>query len=302
MLDRGNQLLIVYPDNGNVFYFDLAQRLLSACLENSREAAVYSASVICEMAPKQLREATLAILNPYECTLTSNRSRFVSNLKCAHKRLIVLPAAAETVWHTQQFELPIDFEALIDVGFVSQKEKHQIPEVPYHFLFFGPTREEEWAIAALTPSKRPIPWALVGHRTTERIKLARQLIENLDPGGFVFLPNFRLVRKGEGMLSSSGLATVLSRTEYYVWISQHSFPYYESFRFREALLAGAVPCKIDSEHYNKYTGIPGTFASVESFCSAARNEDYWSMFCSARNFYLSRGSLAWHLEKVLQVV
>jgi hypothetical protein len=125
-------------------------------------------------------------------------------------------------------------------------------------------------------------------------------MEKLGPGGFVFLPGAGMVREGHGTIGPSGLASVLSRTEYYVWNSYHEFAYYESFRFREAVLAGAVPCKIDAEAASwERIGIPGVFPSVDAFRESIRSEGFVRMRESAREFYLSRGRLSDHLEKTL---
>ncbi len=152
---------------------------------------------------------------------------------------------------------PLRFDAVFDVGFVSREDEHRLSEVAYHFVFNGPTRDEEQTMAELSPPpERPIPWALVGYPTARRLELAEQLTEELDPGGFVFMPGKPGRTNPDGSLqwpeplarhekmSASGLAAVLSSSSYYVWTSAHDFPHYESFRFVAALRSGAVPCKI----------------------------------------------------------
>ena len=65
----------------------------------------------------------------------------------------------------------------------------------YHFVFNGPTKGEERTIAELSPPReRPILWALVGYPTAQRLELAARLTEELDPGGFVFMPGSRAER------------------------------------------------------------------------------------------------------------
>jgi len=122
-------------------------------------------------------------------------------------------------------------------------------------------------------------------------------------GGFCFLQHHtQQGRKGTGLLDPSGLAAVLSKTNYYVWSSDDSLEYYESFRFIQALLAGSVPCKIDGGSSSEKSDIPGIFHSVQSFCAGVQEEGYWSMYCSSRDFYTSKGLLADHLEKGLRLV
>jgi hypothetical protein len=311
------RLLIVHPESDNALYREyrepdllllatLARRLFAACKERLWEVAVCSSRELLNLTTNQLNRATTAVVDPIECAATSgDRSKFFSRLTSARKRIIVLAEAAESTRYSQQFHLPANFDAVFDIGFVSQGNKHPFADVPYHFVFNGPTEEEERAVASLSPSQeRCIPWAVVGPRTPDHLNLVAELTDHkLYPGGFCFLPHpSQQGRKGKGLLSSSGLAAVLSKTNYYVWSSDDSFTYYESSRFIQALLAGAVPCKIDSDHSWEQSGIPGIFPSVRSFCVRAQEEDYWSMYCSAREFYASKGPLAEHLEKALRLV
>jgi hypothetical protein len=63
-----------------------------------------------------------------------------------------------------------------------------------------------------------------------------------------------------------------------------------------------VPCKIDVDHSREKSGIPGIFPSVQSLYTRLQEEDHWSMFCSAREFFMSKGPLAEQLEKALRLV
>jgi len=119
----------------------------------------------------------------------------------------------------------------------------------------------------------------------------------------VFLPNPGMgVRKGGSSIGPAGLSSGLSRTRYYVWTSHHEFLYYESFRFLEAILVGAVPCKIDGRAAWKQLGIPGIFPTVQALCDTVHSEGFSSMRNSAKAFYLSQSSLANHLERILEDV
>jgi len=311
------QLLIVHPEGDTALYqeypeFDLllpamlARRLFAACRERSWEIAVCSSRELLNVNTDQLSRATPAVIDPVACAATSgNGSKFFSKLTNAHKRIVVLAEAVESTRYGRQFHLPTNFDAVFDIGFVPQGNKHPFPNVPYHFVFNGPTKEEEQTIAELSPSReRPIPWAVVGPRTPNHLNLIAELMDyELYPGGFCFLQHpSKQGKKGTGLLSPSGLAAVLSKTNYYVWSSDDSFAYYESFRFIQALQVGAVPCKIDGNHSWERADIPGIFPSVRSFCTRVQEEDHWSMYCSAREFYMSRGPLAEHLEKALRLV
>ncbi len=305
MMQHRARFLIVYPSAGNIFYEHLSRRLAAACVEGSREVTLCAAAELGGMEKGWLEDATLALVNPSECTLgLSNTGEFISRISVARKKVMVLAEAIENRWFKGQFRLPISYDAVIDVGFVSQKEKLPDSDVPYHFLFNGPTREEKRKIEQSKPSGRSIPWTFVGHRRDDRFALAAELVERLDPGGFLFLPNpgTGVVRMKNGKIGPSGLEAVLSRTEYYVWMSHHTFMYYESFRFIEALTGGAVPCKITHETEWEQSGIPGIFPSVRAFCKVARSEDSTAMMDAAKEYYLSKGLLADHLGEILESV
>ena len=61
--------------------------------------------------------------------------------------------------------------------------------MPYHFVFNGPTREQE-PLAQEPPNQveRTIPWVLVGPRSDRNRDLLGALFEHeIDPGGFCLL-------------------------------------------------------------------------------------------------------------------
>jgi hypothetical protein len=144
---------------------------------------------------------------------------------------------------------------------------------------------------------RPIPWAVIGHYTEERLRLVSQLLERVGPRGFVFLPPLRPVRQDQARISPPAVRSVLSRTRHYVWCSHHQFPYFESFRFLDCLLAGAVPCKLEAGELAS-SGIPGVYCSLEALCDQLTSGNQWSAYEEARSVYLSKGSLPDRLEAV----
>lgn len=296
--------MIIYPYAGSVFHQDLARRLHRACAENSTTVELYSSAELRDMDPSRLPGTTLLIVNPWECVHELPRVHtFYEQLAKAGKRLMVLAEAVEVKWFDRQFDLPIEYDAFIDVGFVSQEEKLEDTSLPYFFLFHGLTAREEEKVSKMTSANRPIPWAFVGHRRDDRIRMASEMAEKVDPAGLVFLPNTGSgVRKGKGMIGPPGMMSSLSRTQCYVWRSHHEFRYYESFRFREAILAGAAPCKIDAEVDWRGYEIPGIFESIEDFADTLSTEGFEAIQASAKDFYISGGRLAKHLEGVLESV
>jgi hypothetical protein len=311
-------LLIVQPerDSGHRWGYEepnllalatLARRLFAACSERWQAVAICSSRELLDISADRLRRVTAAVVDPMGCAATSgDEQRFFSKLTGARKRVLVLSEATETARYGRQFRLPADFDAVFDIGFVPQGDRYPRFEVPYHFVFNGPTEEEEQIISEQSPSQeRCIPWAVVGSRTPRHLNLVAELTDhNLYAGGFCFLEHHtQQGRRGTGLLSPSGLTAVLSKTNYYVWSSDDPLEYYESSYFIQALLAGAVPCKIVAGHTSREeSDIPGIFPSVRSFFDRVQEEGYWSMYCSSRDFYTSRGLMAGHLEEALRLV
>jgi hypothetical protein len=297
---------------------ELAQRLLTACKDGAQQRAeIRTSRELCELAEEELRDATLLVVGPFECMGTSgDSSMFVSAFAAAGRRILASVEPVGSPWYEKQFRFPLRFDAVFDLGFVSQEHEHRLLEVAYHFVFNGSTKDEERTIRELTPPpERPILWAMVGYPTARRLELAAQLTEDLDPGGFVFMPGQPSRLRPDGSLrwpdplarhekiSPSRLATVLSKSSYYVWNSAHDLAYYESFRFIVAVRSGAVPCKIPHEDASQgLSDIPGVFPSVASLSTAVQEEGAPSLYGLARDFYLSKGSLATHLEEALQRV
>lgn len=299
-----DKLLIVYPQAGSAFYETLGRRLVTSCEEKSRDATLCSAAEVCELEDGSLDDTVVAVIAPAQCRHgLPDRDKFFRTISGARGRIMVLAESVETEWFENQFKVPLDFDALIDLGFVFQQEKLKGFETPYHFLFNAPTREERQTIERASVTGRRIPWATVGHERRDRVQLAHDLLTGFDPSGFVFLPPAGvMIKKENGMIGPEGLHALLTKTEYYVWESLHEYDYYESFRFREALLAGAMPCKVDRRKDWRSTGIPGIFPSVEAFAESAQREGFETILDSAKEFYFSQGLLADRLEEVLESV
>ena len=198
----------------------------------------------------------------------------------------------------EQFDAGLEIDAIIDVGFVRQEHDHP-SGVPYIFLYNAPLHDEADQIKRQVPGERPLTWALVGHATSERAELADALMEDLGPSGFVFLPSLRPVRAHGGLLSPAALDRLLSATSCYVWCSHHRWAYYESFRFLDAMLAGAVPCKIEARHFEALASVPNIYRSVEDLGEQLLDLGPELMFDAARQHYLAQGTLGEHLARAL---
>lgn len=115
----------------------------------------------------------------------------------------------------------------------------------YHFLVNGLTPSERRVMEEAPDDDRSIPWSFVGHRTQQRAMLVDQLVSEVDPCGFVYLPRLTTnPSRGSPHLNERQFATVLRRCRYHVWCSHHPHFYMEVERFRMALLAGCVPIKV----------------------------------------------------------
>lgn len=308
LLEAGEELVIIRPQSGNIFYDMLGRRLERACREVSLSATGYSAAEVCVMEEGRLTDKTVAMVQPAQCYFRMReKHRLSQRIAEARSRIAVVAESVETEYFENQFKVPLSFDVLLDVGFVSQEDKVRLLEgfeVPYRFLQHGPTLEDKQRLEQTRVSGREIPWATVGHNRPERSRLTRDLMRSLDPGGFAFLPpEGLLVGEGNGMIGPEALDALLQKTRYYVWESLHEHAYYESFRFREAILAGAVPCKIDATAALRTWGasaIPGVFPSVEALAETVREQGFEAMREAATNFYLSRGLLSEHLREALR--
>lgn len=286
---------------------ELARRLLTGCKDASPSVAVYSSRELCALTVEALRRITLLVVSPGQCVKTSgDQEAFLSSAASAQKRILVSVGPVESPWYRRRLKSSIHFDAVFDVGFASQKDKHsEASDVPYHFVFNGLTRGEEPFVTTSAQSEvRPIPWALVGPRNRRHLDLLAELFEHrVDPEGFCFLyRHLTSKRTAQPMLSSSGLSAVLSKARYSLWASDRDVAYYESFRFIRALLAGAVPCKIDSTYPREGLDIPGVYPSVPSLQAEVQDEGFSAMYRRAGNFFVSRGPLAEHLSEALRLV
>jgi hypothetical protein len=305
---KRDTLTIVFPPSGNFSYRDLARRIAVACEEIAQPVELCAAHKVNLLAEESLKDRVYVLVMPSECLGSiDNTGTFLSRVASAKKRILLIGEPVEDEACEAQLDLPIAYDALVDVGFVSQEAKAADLPVPYHFLFNGPTRSERQTLQGVaSDEKRGIPWTLVGTMVPKRVSLVAELVERVDPGGFVFMPKSRMPRRktllatDHWRISPFELSKVLRRTRYYVWCSRHEFKHFESFRFVDALLAGAVPCKIDEKGSWKDTRIPGVFPSVEGFKDCIDDEGFDRMSADAREFYLNCGLLSDSLEKVLR--
>jgi hypothetical protein len=293
------------PTTGNQ---DLAWRLSKGFRDASHRAAVYSSPEVNALDPENLNNTILVVVSPGQCIETSgNESAFLSKVAHARKRILASVGPVHSQGYLARLRRGIQFDALFDLGFVSQKDSHsQVSDLPYHFVFNGLTREEEpLAQEPANPAERTIPWVLVGPKSDSNRDLLGALFEHqIDPGGFCLLhaPRLKNLTPQEPMLGGPQLSAILPKARYYLWGAERNGMYYESFRFIVPLLAGTVPCKIDPALTAPGFDIPGVCASVSAFDTEVQDIGYSEMYRRARDFYVSRGRLGEHLSVALSVV
>lgn len=288
-LEETTDILILHAGNGGTRYAGLARRVREALADVGREAGLLSCDGPLCAARERFEGAALLLVGPAECVDAGDE--LLALLEAARSRAVVLSEDAEGEGYGEHFRLPVRFDAVLDVGFVSQREKHKFEGVPYRFVADGPTRREERTIGAVTPAERKIPWAVVGYRVPEHVGMIVGLVQGLDPAGVVISPELA----GDG-----DLARVLASTNYAVWGAWGDSGYCESWRYLSALFCGAVPCKVDG--FARAPEAPGVFRSVESLFEGLRDGDFRGRYEAARGFYLSRGSLGERLEEALRGV
>jgi len=286
---------------------ELVSRLIEGFRDASRNVVVYSPREVCTLSAEVLGGTTLLVASPAQCIEQSgDESVFLSRVASAHKRILAWSGPVDGYGYRGRLRRDIDFNAVFDLGFVSQGAKHsEISDVPYYFVFNGRTREEEpLATEPDHPEERTIPWVLVGPKTDKNRDLLGELFEHgADPAGFCLLhARLKNMAAPGPMIGDRKLSAVLSRARYSLWSADRLPAYYESFRFIGPLLSGTVPCKVDPDLAAEEPDIPGVYASVAAFRTEEREVGYVAMYRRARDFYISGGLLAEHLDGALSLV
>jgi len=275
--------------------------------DTSHSVAVYSSPEVCALAPQDLSNTTLLVASPRQCIEASgDKGVFLSKVACARRRILASVGPVHSPGYLARLKRGIHFDALFDLGFASQKDGHsEVSDLPYHFVFNGLTREEEPLVQEPpNQAERTIPWVLVGPRNDRNRDLLGALFEHrIAPGGFCLLhARSKNMTPTEPVLGGPELSAILSKAKYYLWAAERNGMYYESFRFIVPLLAGTVPCKIDSALSAAGSDVPGVYASVSAFDTEVRDIGYSGMYRRARDFYVSRGRLGEHLSGALRLV
>src|SRR5215212_204648 len=124
---------------------ELASRLSKGFEDASHSIGTYSSPELCALDVEDLSGTTLLVVSPGQCIETSGDEQvFLSKVVRARRRILASIGPVDNSGYRGRLKKGIHFDAVFDLGFASQGDRHSdVSEVPYHFVFNGPTREEE---------------------------------------------------------------------------------------------------------------------------------------------------------------
>jgi hypothetical protein len=288
-------VIVVYSGDGSIASSRLALRLAAAAsaLVPGERAGVRlePASELGGLDQDWLATATALVVSPSRRDLSGLPA--LSVLRRARRLVAVVGDHDDADWPALVCGSGLDVDAILDIGFAPREHGHRL--VARIFLHNAPSAAETALIRSRVAGGRPLPWALVGHATPARVVLADALTKHLAADGIVFLPSDRPERSGGGgaRLGAVDLTRLLEATTYYVWCSRTGAPYYESHRFLDAVLAGAVPCKIEPSPSVReaLAGMPAVYRSVSELAEASCERGPESLYEDAREYCLGSGTL-----------
>jgi hypothetical protein len=242
-------LLMVIPGSVNYFY-NVYARWMAEAFER-----LGARVVLCELPDVPPGTYDLCILSNAAEILHATRAaggwERLANLRRAVGTLISFSAeCAYTPWFQSIVNLgrELEVDALLDVGFVPQRESTNGLDADYYFVFDGlldsQAREQDPAPCAASPT-RNIPWVHVGMHTGKRVELTDQLVKGFSPHGLFYLPPVSPIKeKGTPHLNQGHMERILTRAKYYIWRSHHDYFFMESLRYKMSWLAGCLPIKV----------------------------------------------------------
>ncbi len=239
--------VIVVPGGLNYFYDLVGRRLAETLRGLGWEPRLRTAREL------DGEEGDLAILcNVSEVVLAGGGAAAEAAVRALRGRVDRVASlgidCVATPWYARLVELSgrLGADVVVDLGlFPQDAAADQSPR--YRFLFSGLTPDELRTLDRLGDDlgERPIPWAFVGHLTEARAGLVDDLVRQVHPGGFVYMPNLApYVEEDSPHLNQRQFEGVLSRSVYQVWCSHHEHFYLEPERFRTSLLTGGAPLKV----------------------------------------------------------
>lgn len=244
---RDPNALIIIPGSLNHFYNQTGQRIATALSNLGFTVALHTL----QSAPTDDFDWCLLVSIPEIVISYGDRDAAIRRIINLRTRVNHIAAVAldcvRTWWFASAAQLcrESEVDVLFDFGLHDQSEYLEWRGAPrYHFIFNGFTEPERRQVQrGPSDERRTIPWVFVGHQTRQRSNLVRQLVKDVDPGGFVYMPYLTPFTEDGPHLNEQQLLTVLEHARYQVWCSHHEWFYMEGERFRQSILAGGVPIK-----------------------------------------------------------
>lgn len=257
------RILIVVPTGSNYFYDAIGRRFASAFRNIGCDVTA------CRLKDYQVAEYDLVLYsNLFEIGLmyvegypdASKVSRLMQrenhDLSEALPRIEIIQRHAQrsgvliseyvwTKWFAHNYYLTqiTGIGKLYDIGFHSQAAALN-GTVDYCFLFNALTEFEQQRVshAQLSEQEQTIPWAFVERISPQNLEFAHSLVRRMGSEGVIYLPE--PITSDGSHFNAAQVRRLLEKTRYYIWTSHHNYFYMESERFRDALLAGCVPIKV----------------------------------------------------------
>jgi len=261
-----HRALIIIPGSLNYFYDQAGQRIAEALTNLGFRADVRTLGEIADPVPRydctfviNIAETILAYGGRGEIRLQTGRldpaEELLALARLADVRAAVGGSTAavqldcvQTWWFTHACNLCayVGIPTLLDLGFHDQSAD-LTPEQArlYRFVFNGLTESERAALDTFDlTAPRPVPWVFAGHMTEDRVRLVQRIMSEVDSRGFVYMPALAPFTASGPHLNEQQLMRVLGQARYQIWCAHHAYFYLESERFRQSVLAGAVPIKL----------------------------------------------------------
>lgn len=279
---RGRTALVIIPGRVSYFYDTEGQRVAEAFRNLGGTAHVHT---LFDYPQQSFDWCFLLNLSEIVHAYNGDVPGVMKQLEMIKQRCgrvaLVLLESVKTQWFMESFNLmrQAGVEILLDLGFHDQREQTPHKARPYyHFVFNGLVASEQQVVPERQTgmASRPLPWTFVGHLTPVRFHLLKQLTQKYDRQGFVYLVHFTPVTETGPHLNQHQFHQVLQKTRFKIWCSHHHHPYVESIRFRLALLAGALPVKIElfPQDFTAQVPFPYLILPEEGFVEQLRTMNF----------------------------
>ena len=214
---------VVSPEEENGYYHGYATRITCA-LGNLDIPAV-----CCKLAEVPEGSLDLCILSGLsEIMRTGGEAGVFRSLSRLRKRAeLVLSLSVESIssrWFRKNLteSLRADVDAVLDVGILPQNTEFlRRRRMPYLHIFDGLLASEAESLDAspgAAENDRPIPWAHIGTKDQDRVKLTDLLVSEFDPGGLVYLSEPAPATEAPHPSWNAELVErALSLTKYHIW-------------------------------------------------------------------------------------